>query len=158
LKLSPLWVSIYFVAPIPGFLAGAYYASRIKDNNKCMYRSVALLGAGALFMLIPGLSNLVIGWSLLVGSVLFFTGAGILLPILTSAALEPFPREAGVAGALLGGLQNFGAGLAALLMSFVPMHGQLSLGILCTIMVMLVILALNYGKSRPDFDSDIAVL
>ncbi len=159
LALSPFWVSVYFVAPLPGYLAGAYYAARLKDNNKSTYKSVALLGAGALFLLIPGLSNLVIGWSLLVGSVLFFTGAGILFPVLTSAAFEPFPRHAGVAGALLGGLQNFGAGVAALLMSLMPMHGQLSLGALCALMVILVILALNYARSGTDLDnSDVAVL
>lgn len=159
LKLSPFWVSCYFVAPIPGYLAGAFYAGRLKDNTKGMYHSVALLGAGALFLLIPGFSNLVIGWSLLVGSVLFFTGAGILFPVLTSAALEPFPRHAGVAGALLGGLQNFGAGLAALSMSLVPMHGQLSLGVLCAMMVVLVILALSFAKSSTDIDkTDVAVL
>jgi len=159
LALPPFWVSIYFVAPIPGYLAGAYYAAKLKDNNKSTYRSVALLGSGALFLLIPGLSDLVIGWSLLVGSILFFTGAGILFPVLTSAALEPFPRHAGVAGALLGGLQNFGAGVAALVMSLVPMHGQLSIGGLCAFMVMLVILALNYARSGTDLDkSDVAVL
>ncbi|MEC4724080.1 multidrug efflux MFS transporter EmrD [Shewanella sp. D64] len=159
LKLSPFWVSCYFVAPIPGYLAGAYYAGRLKDNTKGMYHSVALLGAGALFILIPGFSNLVIGWSLLVGSVLFFSGAGILFPVLTSAALEPFPSHAGVAGALLGGLQNFGAGLAALSMSLVPMHGQLSIGVLCAMMVILVILALSAAKSSTDIDkTDMAVL
>lgn len=159
LKLSPFWVSCYFVAPIPGYLAGAYYAGRLKNNSKGMYHSVALLGAGTLFLLIPGFSNLVIGWSLLVGSVLFFSGAGILFPVLTSAALEPFPRHAGVAGALLGGLQNFGAGLAALSMSLVPMHGQLSVGVLCAIMVILVIVALNAAKSGTDLDkTDVAVL
>ncbi|GGI74759.1 Bcr/CflA family drug resistance efflux transporter [Shewanella hanedai] len=159
LKLSPFWVSCYFVAPIPGYLAGAYYAGRLKDNTKGMYHSVALLGAGALFLLIPGFSSLVIGWSLLVGSVLFFTGAGILFPVLTSAALEPFPTHAGVAGALLGGLQNFGAGLAALSMSLVPMHGQLSVGVLCAMMVILVILALNAAKSGVDLDkTDVAAI
>ncbi|ACA86608.1 multidrug efflux MFS transporter EmrD [Shewanella woodyi] len=159
LQLSPFWVSCYFVAPIPGYLAGAYYAGKLSDNSKGMYHSVALLGAGALFLLIPGLSNLVIGWSLLVGSVLFFTGAGILFPVLTSAALEPFPRHAGVAGALLGGLQNFGAGIAALMMSLVPMHGQFSVGALCAVMVVLVVLALNAAKSGTDLDkTDVAVL
>ncbi|WP_076411465.1 multidrug efflux MFS transporter EmrD [Shewanella sp. UCD-KL12] len=158
LSLSPLWVSIYFVAPIPGYLAGAYCAAKLRDNNKSTYRSVALLGAGALFLLIPGLSNLVIGWSLLIGSVLFFSGAGMLFPVLTSAALEPFPRHAGVAGALLGGLQNFGAGIAALLIALVPMHGQLNIGALCAFMVVLVILALNYARTGTDLDnSDVAV-
>ena len=101
-------------------------------------------------MLIPGVFQLVVGWSLLIGSILFFSGAGMLFPTLTSAALEPFPRQAGIAGALLGGLQNFGAGLAALTMSLVPMGGQLSIGLLSALMVLLVIVALHYARDQND--------
>ncbi|GCF88876.1 multidrug efflux MFS transporter EmrD [Shewanella sp. M-Br] len=150
LGLTPFMVSCYFVAPIPGYLLGALIAGRQNKPQRVVYQGVALLGAGALFMLIPGLFNLVVGWSLLIGSILFFSGAGMLFPTLTSAALEPFPRQAGIAGALLGGLQNFGAGLAALTMSLVPMGGQLSIGILSAVMVVLVILSLYYAKDQND--------
>jgi DHA1 family 2-module integral membrane pump EmrD-like MFS transporter len=150
LGLTPFMVSCYFVAPIPGYLLGALIAGRQTRPQRIVYQSVALLGAGALFMLIPGIFNVVVGWSLLLGSILFFSGAGMLFPTLTSAALEPFPRQAGIAGALLGGLQNFGAGLAALTMSLVPMGGQLSIGLLSSVMVILVILALYYAKDQND--------
>ncbi|MGL5665136.1 MAG: multidrug efflux MFS transporter EmrD, partial [Shewanella sp.] len=150
LQLSPFMVSCYFVAPIPGYLLGALIAGRQKQAQRTVLQGVALLGAGALFMLIPGIFQQIVGWSLLVGSILFFSGAGMLFPTLTSAALEPFPRQAGIAGALLGGLQNFGAGLAALTMSLVPMGGQLSIGLLSALMVLLVIVALHYAKDQND--------
>ena len=150
LQLSPFMVSCYFVAPIPGYLLGALIAGRQKQAQRTVLQGVALLGAGALFMLIPGIFQLVVGWSLLIGSILFFSGAGMLFPTLTSAALEPFPRQAGIAGALLGGLQNFGAGLAALTMSLVPMGGQLSIGLLSVLMVLLVIVALHYARDQND--------
>jgi len=150
LQLSSLMVSCYFVAPIPGYLLGALIAGRQHQAQRTVLQGVALLGAGALFMLIPGIFQLVVGWSLLIGSILFFSGAGMLFPTLTSAALEPFPRQAGIAGALLGGLQNFGAGLAALTMSLVPMGGQLSIGLLSTLMVLLVIVALHYARDQND--------
>lgn len=150
LQLSPFMVSCYFVAPIPGYLLGALIAGRQKQAQRTVLQGVALLGAGALFMLIPGIFQLVVGWSLLIGSMLFFSGAGMLFPTLTSAALEPFPRQAGIAGALLGGLQNFGAGLAALTMSLVPMGGQLSIGLLSALMVLLVIVALHYARDQND--------
>lgn len=150
LQLSPFMVSCYFVAPIPGYLLGALIAGRQKQAQRTVLQGVALLGAGALFMLIPGIFQLVVGWSLLIGSILFFSGAGMLFPTLTSAALEPFPRQAGIAGALLGGLQNFGAGLAALTMSLVPMGGQLSIGLLSALMVLLVIVALHYARDQND--------
>lgn len=150
LQLSPFMVSCYFVAPIPGYLLGALIAGRQKQAQRTVLQGVALLGAGALFMLIPGIFQLVVGWSLLIGSILFFSGAGMLFPTLTSAALEPFPRQAGIAGALLGGLQNFGAGIAALTMSLVPMGGQLSIGLLSVLMVLLVIVALHYARDQND--------
>lgn len=138
------------MAPIPGYLLGALIAGKQTKTQRTVYQGVALLGTGALFMLIPGIFLLVSTWSLLVGSVLFFSGAGMLFPTLTSAALEPFPRQAGIAGALLGGLQNFGAGLAALSMSVMPMGGQLSIGLLSTMMVILVIASLHYAKDQND--------
>ncbi|MGL5047070.1 MAG: multidrug efflux MFS transporter EmrD [Shewanella sp.] len=150
LGLTPFMVCCYFVAPIPGFLLGAFISGQQSKPQRVLYQGVALLGAGALFILIPGLFNLVIGWTLLMGSILFFSGAGMLFPSLTSAALEPFPRQAGIAGALLGGLQNFGAGLAALTMSLVPMGGQLSIGLLSAVMVVLVIVSLYYAKDQND--------
>lgn len=150
LGLPPFMVSCYFVAPIPGYLLGALIAGKQTKTQRTVYQGVALLGTGALFMLIPGIFLLVSTWSLLVGSILFFSGAGMLFPTLTSAALEPFPRQAGIAGALLGGLQNFGAGLAALSMSVMPMGGQLSIGLLSTMMVILVIASLHYAKDQND--------
>ena len=152
LQMSPFVVSCYFVAPIPGYLLGAFIASKQQSMNKLLYQGIALLGAGALFLLVPGLFGLVFAWCLLAGSVLFFTGAGILYPTLTSAALEPFPRHAGVAGALLGGLQNFGAGIAATAMALIPMDGQLSIGLLSSVMVIIVIVAIQYAKDSHDHD------
>lgn len=75
-------------------------AGKQTKTQRTVYQGVALLGTGALFMLIPGIFLLVSTWSLLVGSVLFFSGAGMLFPTLTSAALEPFPRQAGIAGGI----------------------------------------------------------
>lgn len=52
-------------------------------------------------------------WTLLVPAALFFFGAGMLFPLATSGAMEPFPFLAGTAGALVGGLQNIGSGVLA---------------------------------------------
>lgn len=150
LQLSPFWVSFFFVIPIPGYLFGAFIASRQTHVTTLFNRGVAILGAGALFMLIPGLFGHVVTWTLLLGSTLFFCGSGMLFPAMTSSALEPFPRQAGIAGALLGGLQNFGSGMAALIMSFIPIHGQLNIGVLAGFMVLLVILALNYARHHEQ--------
>ena len=88
--------------------------------------------------------------TLLIGSILFFSGAGMLFLTFNSAMLELFSRQAGIAGALLGGLKNFGAGLAALIMSLVPMGGHLSIGLLSALMVLLVIVALYFARDQND--------
>jgi DHA1 family 2-module integral membrane pump EmrD-like MFS transporter len=54
-------------------------------------------------MWIPGLLGVMTVWTLLVPAALFFFGAGMLFPLATSGAMEPFPFLAGTAGALVGG-------------------------------------------------------
>lgn len=73
------------------------------------------------------------------GSVVFF-GAGMLFPLATSGAMEPFPFLAGTAGALVGGLQNIGSGALAWLSAMLPQTGQASLGLLMTLMGLLILL------------------
>lgn len=67
-------------------------------------------------------------------------GAGMLFPLATSGAMEPFPFLAGTAGALVGGLQNIGSGVLASLSATLPQTGQGSLGLLMTLMGLLIVL------------------
>jgi hypothetical protein len=77
---------------------------------------------------------------LLVPAALFFFGAGMLFPLATSGAMEPFPFLAGTAGALVGGLQNIGSGVLAWLSAMMPQTGQSSLGLLMMLMGLLILL------------------
>ncbi len=52
-------------------------------------------------MRIRGPLGIVTVWTLLVPAALFFFGAGMLFPLATSGAMEPFPFLAGTAGALV---------------------------------------------------------
>ena len=44
--------------------------------------------------------------------------------------MEPFPYLAGSAGALVGGLQNVGSGVATWFSALLPQHNQFSLGMI----------------------------
>ncbi|WP_095499323.1 MFS transporter [Paraferrimonas haliotis] len=145
LNLNPFLVSLLFILPIPGSLAGSYYASRCKSRKKLSRIAITTALSGGLVILIPALFSTVATLSLLLGSILVFFAAGALFPTFTSKAIEPFPRQAGVAGALLGGAQNLGAGVIILIMSLMPMHGQLSIGI--TLIVLVLIIALTLAKA-----------
>lgn len=79
-------------------------------------------------------------WTLIVPASLFFFGAGMLFPLATTGAMEPFPYLAGAAGALVGGLQNMGSGLVAWMSAMLPQTGQFSLGLLMFAMSLLILL------------------
>ncbi|KUE81271.1 multidrug efflux MFS transporter EmrD [Aeromonas schubertii] len=142
LQLSAKAVSVLFVLPLPGYMFGAWLSARLSYRltmGKLMRLGIAFLGIGSLTILVPGLLGEVSAASLVLGAALYFVGSGILYPTATTCAIEPFPGQAGTAGAILGGMQNLGAGLVTLLAAGIPMHGQLTLGIIMTLMVLVVV-------------------
>ena len=141
LGLSGLTVSILFILPIPAAFFGAWYAGLDgKTFHTLMWHSViSCLLAGAM-MWIPGWFGVMNIWTLIVPAALFFFGAGMLFPLATTGAMEPFPYLAGAAGALVGGMQNMGSGLATWLSAMLPQTGQFSLGLLMFAMALLILL------------------
>lgn len=103
-----------------------------------MWQSVICCLLAGLMMWIPGWFGVMNVWTLLIPAALFFFGAGMLFPLATSGAMEPFPFLAGTAGALVGGLQNIGSGVLAWLSAMLPQTGQGSLGLLMTLMGLLI--------------------
>ncbi len=141
LGLSSMAVSILFILPIPAAFFGAWFAGRPnKRFTTLMWQSVICCLLAGLMMWIPGLLGIMTVWTLLVPAALFFFGAGMLFPLATSGAMEPFPFLAGTAGALVGGLQNIGSGVLAWLSAMMPQTGQGSLGLLMMLMGLLILL------------------
>lgn len=141
LGLSSMTVSILFILPIPAAFFGAWFAGRpARRVSALMWQSVISCLLAGLMMLIPGLLGIMNVWTLLVPAALFFFGAGMLFPLATSGAMEPFPFLAGTAGALVGGLQNIGSGLLAGFSAMLPQTGQASIGLLMTLMGLLILL------------------
>ncbi|HFZ9279602.1 TPA: multidrug efflux MFS transporter EmrD [Salmonella enterica subsp. enterica serovar Typhimurium] len=135
LRLSSMTVSILFILPIPAAFFGAWFAGRPnKRFSTLMWQSVICCLLAGLLMWLPDWFGVMNVWTLLVPAALFFFGAGMLFPLATSGAMEPFPFLAGTAGALVGGLQNIGSGVLASLSAMLPQTGQGSLGLLMTVM------------------------
>ena len=121
LGLSSMTVSILFILPIPAAFFGAWFAGRPnKRFSTLMWQSVICCLLAGLLMWIPDWFGVMNVWTLLVPAALFFFGAGMLFPLATSGAMEPFPFLAGTAGALVGGLQNIGSGVLASLSAMLP--------------------------------------
>ena len=141
LGLRSMAVSILFILPIPAAFFGAWFAGRPHNRfPTLMWQSVICCLLAGIMMWIPGLMGIMTVWTLLVPAALFFFGAGMLFPLATSGAMEPFPFLAGTAGALVGGLQNIGSGVLAWLSAMMPQTGQSSLGLLMMLMGLLILL------------------
>lgn len=137
LGLSSMAVSILFILAF----FGAWFAGRPnKRFSTLMWQSVICCLLAGIMMWLPGLFGIMTVWTLLVPAALFFFGAGMLFPLATSGAMEPFPFLAGTAGALVGGLQNIGSGVLAWLSAMMPQTGQSSLGLLMMLMGLLILL------------------
>ncbi|CCK09264.1 Multidrug resistance protein D [Cronobacter sakazakii 696] len=140
LGLSSLAVSVLFILPIPAAFFGAWFAGRThKRFTTLMWQAVLSCLAAGVLMWLPGWLGIMNVWTLLIPAALFFFGAGMLFPLATSGAMEPFPFLAGTAGALVGGLQNCGSGLLAWSSALLPQNGQFSLGMLMTAMGVLML-------------------
>jgi len=142
LGLSSMAVSILFILPIPAAFFGAWCAGRQnKRFSTLMWQAVGSCLLAGVMMWIPGWLGVMNLWTLLLPAALFFFGAGMLFPLATSGAMEPFPFLAGTAGALVGGLQNMGSGGLAWLSAKLPQTSQFSLGMLMTLAGLLILLS-----------------
>ncbi|WP_340613760.1 multidrug efflux MFS transporter EmrD [Xenorhabdus thailandensis] len=140
LGLDSLTVSILFILPIPAAFFGAWYAGREGKTFYClMWRSVICCLLAGILMWLPGWFGIMNIWTLLIPAALFFFGAGMLFPLATTGAMEPFPYLAGAAGALVGGLQNVGSGVATWLSAMLPQNSQFSVGMLMFSMSLLIL-------------------
>ncbi|AUX95223.1 multidrug efflux MFS transporter EmrD [Mixta gaviniae] len=131
LGLDAMTISILFILPIPAAFFGAWFAGRDdKSFHTLMWYAVNSCLLAAALMWLPAWFGIMNIWTLLVPASLFFFGAGMMFPLATSGAMEPYAWLAGTAGALIGGLQNLGSGLVAWLSALLPQNSQFSLGML----------------------------
>ena len=141
LGLDGITVSILFILPIPAAFFGAWFAGREQKSwHTLMWYGVNSCLLAGLLMWIPAWFGVMNIWTLLVPAALFFFGAGMLFPLATSGAMEPYAWLAGSAGALIGGIQNLGSGVIAWLSALLPQHDQSSLGMLMFVTSLVMLL------------------
>ncbi|MBK0126762.1 multidrug efflux MFS transporter EmrD [Pantoea sp. S61] len=141
LGLDGITVSILFILPIPAAFFGAWFAGREQKSwHTLMWYGVNSCLLAGLLMWMPAWFGIMNIWTLLVPAALFFFGAGMLFPLATSGAMEPYAWLAGSAGALIGGIQNLGSGVIAWLSALLPQHDQSSLGMLMFVTSLVMLL------------------
>ncbi|SNC58329.1 multidrug efflux MFS transporter EmrD [Sodalis endosymbiont of Henestaris halophilus] len=145
-------VSLLFILPLPGTFFGAWYAGRASRTfSALMWLAVLSCLLAGIMMWVPAWLGIMSPWTLLLPAGLFFFGAGMLFPLATTGAMEPYPYLAGTAGALVGGLQNIGSGVVAVLSSMLPQQDQFNLGMITfsmSILILLCWLALSHTIAR----------
>lgn len=151
LGLEPGLISVLFVIPIPGYLVGSWLAGQMARRftlERIIASSAVVLMPASLAMLAAGLLNYLNVWVILIPATVYFLGAGLLYPTATTAALAPFPRHAGVAGAVLGGMQNLGGGLVTLVAACMPMSSQVPVASILCASTLLVLMTVRLVPAR----------
>nr|BET44462.1 MAG: multidrug efflux MFS transporter EmrD [Candidatus Aschnera chinzeii] len=152
LGLNHIDVSIQFILPIPAAFLGAWYSAKNKKSfSSLMWFAILCCITASIAMWLPSWFHMMNTWTLIIPASLFFFGAGILFPLATSGAMEPFPFMAGSAGALIGGLQNIGSGFMAWLSALISHDGQFNLGLLMLIVSSIILLfwfQIFYGNRK----------
>lgn len=140
LNLSSMTVSVLFILPIPAALFGAWHSGGDRKTfHSLMWRSVLSCALAGLLMWAPSWFGVMNIWTLIPPAALFFFDAGMIFPLATTGAMEPFPYLAGAAGSLVGGMQNLGTGVVALFSATLSQTGQFILGLLMFSMAFLIL-------------------
>ena len=154
LGMSSFAVSLLFILPLPAAFFGAWFAGKTeKSFATVMWYAVNSCLLAGILMWIPGWLGVMNLWTLIVPASLFFFGAGMLFPMATTGAMEPWPWMAGTAGALVGGLQNLGSGLVAWLSAMLPQNDQFSLGMLMFATALLILFCWLPLSKRPELQT-----
>ncbi len=113
-----------------GFMSGAFLGSqivrRVGIERMCLMGTACTAIAG---LLIFGLiwSGEITIWSVIVPTVIYFTGMGMSQPNIQAGAISPFPQMAGAAASLLGLAQYISAGIMSIVIGVFGFDPTLSL-------------------------------
>ncbi|MFC3182265.1 multidrug effflux MFS transporter [Cypionkella sinensis] len=139
--LDRLQLGLFFAATVFVVFGAGLLAPRLAGRFGAlpmMRLGTGLVTAGGLAMLLG--SGLAI---YILGVVIFLLGMGLLNPLATAAALQPFGREAGLASGLLGFLHMMAAAGSTAAVSLTPGNAQTTLGLWLTTVGMMALLCLG---------------
>lgn len=142
LHYSVLDISFLFITPIPAYLVGSYFAGKLikyYEMSHIMIAAMVLILMSGLAMVVLRLLGFIDIYVILVPMAFYLLGSGLLFPSTTTYAIMPFPALAGSAGALMGGLQNIGAGISTFVSSNFRQSSQLPLALILTTLALLMI-------------------
>ena len=151
LGLPPHLYGLSFGTIIVGYMAGAFLSGRL-NRSTTLDR---LLMIGAILACVGGLSGAVLTLAghvsvagLIVPSVVYFCGCGLLLPNATACAIANYPKMAGTASALLGFLQMLMASLVGIAVGHLADHSGRAMTVAIALVAMTALLSRLYLVSE----------
>lgn len=134
------WVAL---VPALGFLLGSYCSGSLAkkhSNIKISHWGNQIACVSSVALIFPCMGGTDSCLLILLPICCMLFGSGLLFSSTTAGALHPFPHLAGVAGATLGGFQNFGAGVTTGVISYYEVESVQGL-----MLVLLACSALGYA-------------
>jgi MFS transporter, DHA1 family, multidrug resistance protein len=118
--MSPMEYGLYPPISVAGFMIGGlvtrWGVGRV-DPRRMAALGLALLGAGAVILIVPPVLGILSRLAFAAGMVVHITGLGLFLPTAIATALQRFPTRSGAAASMQGFLQMAGATLGTLSVS-----------------------------------------
>lgn len=152
LGLTPLQLGLSFAATVLIVFAAGLLAPRLARRHGS--HEIGLLGlvvfaGGSLAMIAVAWQPSYLTFTAAISIVLF--GMGLINPLGTAIALQPFGRHAGSASALLGFLQMGSAAIGSTVASVLPFPAATSLAIVMMVAAVLALLAFALAfRDRPE--------
>ena len=140
---------IYPMLTVGGYFLGAGAAARLVRHlpeAKLILAGTFIMLAGAVLMIVLPLAGQLSVWGMVTTMFIFVAGLGIILPLASAVALQPFRHCAGTAAAVLGFVQMSGAATGAGVVGLVPRLGDASLA--ATMAVFSAAAIVCYGRPR----------
>ncbi|MBA2649840.1 MAG: multidrug effflux MFS transporter [Legionella sp.] len=154
--LSPVQFGWLYILSGIGFIVGAFLNAKLVTRfgiHKMMEHGFfCQLSAGGfmLFFYLLGYINTVV---IIAPIILFMMGASLVFPNSSAGALTPFPKIAGMAGALFGFIQILGGALSSSSIALVQGDNQLPIAIAFIMVALLSMLVFRMFKSSPQYSN-----
>jgi DHA1 family 2-module integral membrane pump EmrD-like MFS transporter len=142
---------------LSAFLAlGLFLGTLLNSIFVLRFDTTLLLKIGLLAMALSGLALLLASWfgfisvyAIMIATCIFIIGGGLVFSNAMAGAFEPFPRIAGIAGALYGTLQVLGAFITSLIIAELPRDNQSTMAIIFMVLGALGLMLFYAFISEP---------
>ncbi len=149
LGFSPIQVGLFFATTVFAVFASGMAAPRLAirlGHARATVIGLCIAALGGLTLLLAHWADHSI-WTYFIPVMIFLTGFGMVSPLVTATALQPFGDRAGLASALLGFLQMAGAALGVVLTASIA-SATLAIGAIQAALTMLGLILYLTGSRR----------